>query len=40
MCEKVRLLLQGGDFKAAEAITFEALQDDVNPNEHLLIGNN
>uniref|UniRef100_A0A1I8EC19 TPR_REGION domain-containing protein n=1 Tax=Wuchereria bancrofti TaxID=6293 RepID=A0A1I8EC19_WUCBA len=37
--EQMRLLLQGGDFKAAEAITFEALKDDVTTsNELILIG--
>ncbi|VDK72565.1 unnamed protein product [Litomosoides sigmodontis] len=38
LCEQVRLLLQMGDFKAAEAVTSEALKDDCTPNEQLLIG--
>ncbi|CAG9531744.1 unnamed protein product [Cercopithifilaria johnstoni] len=38
LCEQVRLLLQSGDFKAAETIMFGALKDDVTPNEQLLIG--
>ncbi|VBB28350.1 unnamed protein product [Acanthocheilonema viteae] len=29
LCEQVRLLLQSGDFKAAETIAFEALKDSV-----------
>lgn len=37
--EQVRLLLQSGDLKAAEAVTFEALKDNVAPNERVLIGN-
>ncbi|VDK84622.1 unnamed protein product, partial [Onchocerca ochengi] len=36
--EQVRLLLQAGDFKAAETIAFEALKNDVTPNEQILIG--
>uniref|UniRef100_A0A0R3RUA2 Tetratricopeptide repeat protein 21B n=1 Tax=Elaeophora elaphi TaxID=1147741 RepID=A0A0R3RUA2_9BILA len=38
LCEQMRLLLLGGDFKAVETITFEALKDDVTPNEQILMG--
>lgn len=39
--EQVRLLMQEGDFKAAERITMEVLKDDViTPNAQILMGNN